>query len=234
MTHQQQKQKQQQQLSNACVVGPWCLGAEEATAKALSAKKSCVVGNGENYTGSADANLSRVTTPVSTKESSMQAHVCISLEVSDGASGSAECQAEPASAKSGQHLKRTASWSHTNVPYLSESRLCKPMERSLTPKRLRREQLFNLEASLANCTNELEELQMKYEGGGADDMKPLFVRALDLSWRLVDLSAEALECSCSRNVPGSMDVYEQTGAAMDSIAVLLCSLASLGVDQEED
>jgi len=107
------------------------------------------------------------------------------------------------------------------------------MERSLTPPRLQREKSLNLEASLANCCNELEELQTKYESVDADGLRPLFAKASDLSWRLMDLSAEALECSCSRDVPGSMDVYTQTFSAMDDVASLLCRLMSRGVDREE-
>jgi hypothetical protein len=108
------------------------------------------------------------------------------------------------------------------------------MVRSLTPPHLQRDKSFNLEAYLEDCQNELAELQRNYESEDNHGQHSLFERVENLSWRLVDLSAKALECSCHRNVPGSMDVYEETNAALDSAATLLCNLISRIANQDED
>lgn len=40
----------------------------------------------------------------------------------------------------------------------------------------------------------------------------------DLGCRLEDIAAEALQCSCSREVPGAMDIFEQANCALDNLA----------------
>lgn len=176
--------------------------------------------------GSINTKSSLASTPLRASSSSQKASRCMGLSNHASSSSSLGCHA-------GTH-GLLSSWSHPVDIDPSEPLVCKPMVRSLTPPHLKRDKSFSLEAYLEDCQNELADLQRNYKSQGSHGLHSLFERVENLSWRLVDLSGKALECSCHRNVPGSMDVYEETNAALDSAATLLCNLISRIANQDED
>merc|ERR1719419_852005 len=47
---------------------------------------------------------------------------------------------------------------------------------------------------------------------------------LGFSVRLEEIIAEALQCSCDRDVPGAMEIFEEASASMECVAGLLNDL----------
>jgi len=137
---------------------------------------------------------------------------------------------------------RNASWSHSQVMAANSF---EPLRKTVTPQRLRRGRTTDLEVNLLSCQQQLEQLKLEHKEHDVltaqtpdqqVGMHPLLERASSLSARLTDLAAEALECGCNRDVPGAMDVYEQTNASLDTVSDLLQTFtaASAQLDEEEE
>jgi len=218
-----QQQQQQQQSSNVVDACHWASRAEGAAVWASNHLWSCDVEPPSSTCTplSILTRSSHTSTPPRACDSSRGASIrrCLANDVNFGSS--LECQK---GARFNPSAKFSGSWSHPVDIDTSAPAVCKPPVRSSTPPRLQRDKSFSLEAYLQDCQIELAELQQKYEIEDNHRQHSLFEKVEDLSWRLVHLSEEALECSCHRNVPGSMDVYEETNAALDSAATLLCCL----------
>lgn len=75
--------------------------------------------------------------------------------------------------------------------------------------------LREAEQALSSCERQLSE----FENGEVENGAPA-CHGLLLD-EIVAIAAEALECGCSRDVPGAMDVFEQANAAVERVAGLL-------------
>jgi len=137
---------------------------------------------------------------------------------------------------------RNASWSHSRT--MADNGF-EPLRRTATPQKLRRGRTIDLEANLSACRKALEQLTLernKHDQLIAESpdqqvgTHALLEKASSLSARLTDLAAESLECGCNRDVPGAMDVYEQTNAFLDALSDMLQSfaIASMQVEEEEE
>jgi len=231
--------QQQQFVSNTLEACPSDLKAEKVAAWISSHLRSrdeddetcstCTPPHGNSNTKSSLASA-----PLRASNMSRQALGCTCPANNVSSSSSLGSQEGTCGANLSPSLECASSWCHPVDIDPSEPLVCKPMVRSLTPPHLLRDKSSSLEARLANCQNELAELQRKYEIQGSLCQRSLLEGAENLSWRLVDLSAQALEHSCHRNVPGSMDVYEETNSALDRVATLLCSLISRNTNEDDD
>lgn len=99
-----------------------------------------------------------------------------------------------------------------------------------------------LENALGACERKLVELESRLESSPKPASEPRYIlwnssclkegehtKCVELTTKLMldfrdlgcdleEIAASALQCSCERNVPGSMDVFEQTNIALDRVA----------------
>jgi len=132
---------------------------------------------------------------------------------------------------------RRATWANVGEPRPGASAA---PEGHFTPPLLRRDKSITLEAQLARCTRELRELQeiQKLQALPADLQSPsapsyqpgeqrpaagadVQQLASQLSGRLQELAADALQCGCDRNVPGAMDVFVHATDTIECMANLI-------------
>jgi len=187
--------------------------------------------------GSSNGDLEGTSTPPSTGGS---AEIAVGSSTSSSRLEVTHQTSEP--------LPRTASsW---QPPMIRASQTGPAAQRSATPGRMRTEKSSRLEADLLGCKAELEQLQewqrqtsAHIPGDGAamacsgmstdapdvptvdehtaDEALAMGGKARRLGLRLEELIADALQCSCDRNVPGAMDVFEQATSSIEVLAVIL-------------
>eukprot|EP00927_Polykrikos_kofoidii_P074205 TRINITY_DN70181_c0_g1_i1.p1 TRINITY_DN70181_c0_g1~~TRINITY_DN70181_c0_g1_i1.p1 ORF type:complete len:349 (-),score=55.72 TRINITY_DN70181_c0_g1_i1:29-1075(-) len=75
-----------------------------------------------------------------------------------------------------------------------------------------------MENTLAVCQCDLQNLRCYFR---ANPLEPRHERIIPLSRRLTDLSAEALECSFDRTVPGAMDIFSEAAGCIELLSELL-------------
>jgi len=76
-----------------------------------------------------------------------------------------------------------------------------------------------LDAELAVCSTALQMLQGRTRTTG--DVASLRADCMQLSLRVQQLAAHALESGCSRGVPGAMDVFEKANAIIEQLAIAM-------------
>lgn len=88
-------------------------------------------------------------------------------------------------------------------------------------------EVLRLEDALHECENDLQDLEQRARSCAdlrthrcEEEAQSVRDSCLELSRRLEDLAADALECSCNR-VPGAMDAFHQANNGLDRLATCL-------------